>query len=221
MKGRDAYAKTLGDFAAGKIDLLVGHPDDRQGARFSPRDLRGRDQRRPGPCRFPTSGPASGSSSSSPRFRGAAAAPELHGEVFVQTAGAVPPRHPVRPATHDYAGFASRSSNSGAASTIHPTSGSSSSWRGAGTRRRPFSSSSSWRRRWNGSACPKRRSPSPRPRRSRASRSGTASSFPPHPADHGGDAAPAPPLHGPRLARRHPDHHRRRSGRFALNCLSS
>jgi primosomal protein N' (replication factor Y) len=46
MRGKDAYAKTLGAFGEGKIDILVGT----QGPPLSPRHLRGRHQRRSRPA---------------------------------------------------------------------------------------------------------------------------------------------------------------------------
>jgi primosomal protein N' (replication factor Y) len=104
MRGKDAYAKTLGDFAAGKIDLLVGTQMIAKGLHF-PRvtcvgvinaDLA---------LQIPDFRASERVFQLLMQVSGRSGRAELHGEVFVQT------RVPFHPAIqfarhHDYAGFA-------------------------------------------------------------------------------------------------------------------
>jgi primosomal protein N' (replication factor Y) len=104
MRGRDAYAKTLGDFAAGKIDLLVGTQMIAKGLDF-PRvtcvgvinaDLA---------LQIPDFRASERVFQLLMQVSGRSGRGQLHGEVFVQT------RVPFHPAIqfarhHDYTGFA-------------------------------------------------------------------------------------------------------------------
>ncbi len=173
MRGKDAYAKTLGAFGEGKIDILVGTQMIAKGLHF-PRvtcvgvinadlalqipDFRASERV------FQLLMQVSGRSG-----RGA-----VRGEVFVQT------RAPFHPAIqfarhHDYAGFVEQELEFRESSTTPPTSASSSSPPEAAAKRKPNSSSKTSRKNSPASTSPPPKSVDPPPPPSPAWTNATAS----------------------------------------------
>ena len=104
LKRKEDYRRILGDFRAGKIDILVGTQMIAKGLHFPERHAGRHHLRRPRACTCRISAPASAPSSCSPRWPGRAGRGDVEGEVFVQT---FTPFHPAiqYARRHDFAGF--------------------------------------------------------------------------------------------------------------------